>query len=174
MWFDVVLVTILVICVITDLKSRKIYNKVIFPGLLIALFSQVLLHGWAGLGTAMVGFMIGLGILLIPYLLGGMGAGDVKLLALIGALKGSHFVLETAFYMALIGALMAVVILLFHPQVIRRVKELVYFCYGMRHGIKLPMTSFRQGKLSATYPYGVAIAGGAIMSLFLEGMNVLW
>src|SRR5690348_10413767 len=112
MWINAVLILVLLISVVTDLKSRKIYNKVIFPGLAAAFTIHLLLGGWIELGISVIGCLIGLGVLLIPYLLGGMGAGDVKLLALIGALKGTYFVINASFYMALIGAALALVVLL--------------------------------------------------------------
>jgi prepilin peptidase CpaA len=168
MWFDVILITILGICIVTDVRSRKIYNKVIFPGLIIAFASHLIIGGWQALGGALLGFSIGLGLLLIPYLLGGMGAGDVKLLALIGALKGSVFVLDTAIYMAILGAVIALVVLLCRRGVRERSKSLFYFLYGLRYGVKIPL-GWNKAAMSATYPYGVAIAGGAVMSLFLEG-----
>lgn len=94
------------------------------------------------LNDALLGFAAGLALLLIPYILGGMGAGDVKLLGLIGALKGSGFVLETFIYMAVIGAMLAILVIL------------------MRGGFK---KSFGVGM-----PYGVAIAGGAVLALLMD------
>jgi prepilin peptidase CpaA len=172
MWFDAILLFILLICVVTDMKSRKIYNKVIFPSLLIAFVSHLVFGGWVALGWSVIGFFIGLGLLLIPYLLGGMGAGDVKLLALIGALKGSVFVLDTAIFMAILGAVIALVILLCRRGIRDRLKSLFYFLYGIRYGVKIPL-GWNKAAMSATYPYGVAIAGGAVLSLFLEGWIML-
>lgn len=172
MLFDTILMIILIICVITDVKSRRIYNKIIFPGLVLAFGAHFLFGGWSALGGALIGFLIGLGVLLIPYLLGGMGAGDVKLLALIGALKGSSFVIDTAIYMALLGGLMAIVVLLCRPGIGARLKALFYSLYGLRYGVKIPLGVSRSS-LTATYPYGVAIAGGAVLSLFLEGWGII-
>lgn len=167
-WFNVILIIILLICVITDLKSRKIYNKVIFPGFLIAFSSHLLIGGWEALASSLIGFAIGLSLLLIPYLMGGMGAGDIKLLALIGALKGSVFVLNTAIYMALLGGIIALVILLSRKDVRERFKYALNYFILRRYGIKLTKPD-QKGYLSATYPYGIPIAGGAILTLFLGG-----
>jgi len=169
MLFNLVLLIILIICVITDLKNRKIYNLVIFPGILLAFGLHAYETGWTGLGFSVLGFLAGLGILLIPYLLGGMGAGDVKLLALIGALKGTSFVLFTAFYMAILGGIIALGILLFRKGLL---KSLLYSFYTKRYGMKMS-DFFDKQTLKVTYPYGVAIAGGALCSLFLKGMNFL-
>lgn len=168
MWLEGLLIIILLICVVTDLKSRKIYNVVIFPSLILAFVFHLILGGWPFFLDALLGFFIGLLILLIPYLLGGMGAGDVKLLALTGALKGTVFVLYTSVFMALIGALIAICILLIGKGVKQRLLAFLYTLAGIRSGIWIPMSMSKQS-LKSTYPYGLAIAGGAFISLFLEG-----
>lgn len=169
MWANVILLTIIGICVVTDLKDRIIYNKVIFPSLLAAFGLHAVLEGWAGLGQSLLGFVVGLSILLIPYLLGGMGAGDVKLLALVGALKGTWFVLSASVYMALFGALMAVAVILFQTGFRRRVQFIMYVLVGMRCGMKI---QWKEHFTSGTYPYGVAIAGGSALCLGLKGWGV--
>lgn len=168
MIIDAILIVVLVICVLTDLKERKIYNKVIFPALIAAFSIHLLLGGWNGGLESIYGFLVGLGILLIPYLLGGIGAGDVKLLALIGALKGTIFVLNTAIYMALLGGLIALFVLLFRKGVMERMKGFLYFLHARRYGLKIPVVINRHS-LSATYPYGLAIALGAFISMFAKG-----
>jgi prepilin peptidase CpaA len=172
MWINAVLILVLSISVVTDLRSRKIYNNVIFPGLAAAFIVHFLTGGWAELGEAAIGCFIGLGVLLIPYLLGGMGAGDVKLLALVGALKGTYFVLTTSFYMALIGAVIAIAVLLCRKGAVARLRQIMFFLYGLRYGVKIPLF-MEKSSLSAVYPYGVAIAGGVILCLGYKGWGLV-
>ncbi|HET7656781.1 MAG TPA: prepilin peptidase [Bacillales bacterium] len=168
MWVNVILLIVLFICAATDLKTRKIYNIVIFPGLLLACILRFLQDGWMDLGLAFLGFFVGAGILLIPYLLGGMGAGDVKLLALVGALKGTMFVFYTSFYMAVIGAILALGILIFRRGAFLRIKSITMFFYAWFNGLKIPLFVDKQS-LTLTYPYGIAITAGAIICLVLNG-----
>jgi prepilin peptidase CpaA len=172
MWINAVLILVLIISVVTDLKSRKIYNKVIFPGLAAAFTIHFLIGGWAGLGEAAIGCFIGLGVLLIPYLLGGMGAGDVKLLALVGALKGTFFVLTASFYMALVGAVIALAVLLCRKGTVARLRQIVFSLYVLSYGVKIPLF-VDKSSFSAVYPYGVAIAGGVILCLGYEGWGLV-
>jgi len=165
---NILLFTVLIICLITDLKKRKIYNKVIFPALLLALLLNTILFGWSGFTTSFLGFLTGLGILLIPYLMGGMGAGDVKLLAAIGAINGASFVLITAIFMAVIGGLVGLGILLFRKGLFQRIKTLSQALCGMRYGMKLT-DGFSKSSLNKTFPYGVAITGGAFVAFFIHG-----
>lgn len=166
---DILLLLILAVCVVTDLKSRKIYNKVIFPSLLLTLVLHLIFGGVSGLLDSMLGFAVGLGILLIPYLMGGMGAGDVKLLALIGAIKGMAFVLTTSFYMALLGGAIALGILLLRKGFLTRIKGITYSICSLTYGLRIPL-GMDQGDYQKTYPYGVAIAGGAVVSMVFNGV----
>ncbi|MBM7572612.1 A24 family peptidase [Aquibacillus albus] len=170
MLINILLFIILLTCVITDLKSRKIYNHVIFPSLVLALLFHFFTGGFSGLGHSLLGLLTGFAILLIPYLMGGMGAGDVKLLAVIGAIKGVSFVLAAAVYMAIIGAAIGLAIMLFRRGAFQRMRVLVYSLCGMKYGVKIFPS---QESLQATYPYGVAIAGGTMMAFFVNGVQFL-
>jgi prepilin peptidase CpaA len=168
MAFDILLVTILIICFATDLKRQKIYNKVIFPGLIGAFALNFFYYGFMGIKLFFVGFLVGFAVLIIPYILGGMGAGDVKLLALIGAIKGSSFVLNTALYMAVIGGIIALVVIIFHKQSIKFFKDFFKWIFYNLSGIKYKLVT-ESSPLLKKYPYGIAIVCGALISLFFKG-----
>ena len=170
MWSLTILIIVLIISVITDLKSRKIYNAVVFPALALALLLHALTGGLDGLIFSLIGFTLGLAILIIPFLLGGMGAGDVKLLALVGALQGASFVFATAIYMAIIGSVMALAIVLFKNGFRERMQFVGYILICMRLRLKPNL----QGYWTAgAYPYGVAIAGGAVVCMWLKGWGAV-
>lgn len=166
MWADILLIIVISVCTVTDLKSRTIYNAVIFPTLIAAFIIQTVTGGWIGLANSFMGFTLGLCILIIPYLLGGMGAGDVKLLAVVGALKGVWFVFAASVYMALIGAVMALAIVLFKQGIRERFRSIGYILFCLRFRLRPNMQGYWTG---GAYPYGVAIAGGAAVCLCLKG-----
>ncbi|SET06015.1 prepilin peptidase CpaA [Oceanobacillus limi] len=167
---DIFLFIILAICVTTDLKSRMIYNNVIYPALLMTFIFHFATGGWDALSHSFIGFLIGFGLLLIPYFMGGMGAGDVKLLGLIGALKGGAFVFQSFLYTAIVGAIMAIIIILIRRGML---KSLLYFIASLKSGVVLK-GGISKGSLTATYPYGVAIAAGTVVSMVLaQGWVVL-
>lgn len=167
MWNDYLLFVLLVICVITDVKDRKIYNKVLLPFLSVAFVLHLAMGGVTSLAYSLAGTAVGFSILLIPYFLGGMGAGDVKLLAVIGALKGTVFVLTAAVYMALAGGVLALFVLLFRRGAMDRLKQITMFLGGLRSGMKLPLVLDKEA-LNKTYPYGVAIAIGAVAAVVFQ------
>ncbi|HEY4552831.1 MAG TPA: prepilin peptidase [Bacillaceae bacterium] len=169
-YLDALLLMVMAICAVTDLKERKIYNIVIFPALVITFLMQAWLFGLDGLLDSLAGFGIGLSILIIPYFMGGMGAGDVKLLAVVGAIKGYGFVLAAAVYMALIGGLLALGILIFRKGSFDRIKFLFYSLISRTHGLKMP--NYTDGSAAqATFPYGIAIVCGTLCSFFLKGLE---
>ncbi|HBY60314.1 MAG TPA: prepilin peptidase [Solibacterales bacterium] len=93
---------------VDDLIRRRISNWIC----LAALVGGLVLHGtgagWRGLADSVLGAAGGFGVFLVFYLLGGMGGGDVKLMAGFGALLGTGRLLEAALITALCGGLMAV------------------------------------------------------------------
>ena len=158
---DLVLASVLVICSFTDLLYRKIYNLVLIPALLVALGYNAHLNGWMGLGISLLGLIVGILILIIPFAKGGMGAGDVKLLGFIGALKGPEFVLYAAIGMGLAGGIIALFLWSyrfgFKDTIVGIVKGIwVMFKSGFT------LFHFRLHNEKIMMPYGLAIALGTV------------
>jgi prepilin peptidase CpaA len=89
-----------------DLKTRRIPNYLTLGTALAGLGFQAALHGWGGLLAGFQGLALGFGLLIIPYLLHGMGAGDVKALAALGAWLGPRLTLGLFVYMGICGGLL--------------------------------------------------------------------
>lgn len=90
-----------------DLRTGLIPNRITFPAMLLGLILNTYYTGWHGLGTSLAGLALGILLLFIPFAIGGMGAGDVKLLAAIGALNGHVFTFRAFLYGAIAGGIMA-------------------------------------------------------------------
>jgi len=165
---DGLLIILLSICLFTDIKSRKIYNNVLLPVLFLALILQVILNGWIGLTSSLLGLVVGFAILLIPYMMKGMGAGDVKLMAVIGAIQGPLFILTTAVYMAVIGGILALLLIVFRLIRSKQWLTLLHRNSLMTYGMKLAVV--RSHSSNQTLPYAVAIVGGALCSLLFQGV----
>jgi prepilin peptidase CpaA len=92
-----------VVAAVTDVARFKVYNLLTFP----LLFSGLLYHGVTGgpvgLAASAAGAAAGFAVLILFYILGGMGAGDVKLLTAVGAWLG----LPLVFYVFIASSLAA-------------------------------------------------------------------
>ncbi len=163
MVIDSLLAVLLLVCLATDLKHRRIYNKVLAPGLAAALLVNAWQGGWEGFAGSALGFLAGFVVLLIPYLMGGMGGGDVKLLAVVGAFKGAVFVWNAAVYMALLGGVFAMAAILMRAEARTMLRWTASYAACLMQGVRLPISLRGEGMLSGTFPYGAAIAGGAAL-----------
>jgi prepilin peptidase CpaA len=90
-----------------DLWRRQISNWIPATGLLLGLGWQVYRHGWWGLAEGLAGSVVGFLVFLVFYVLGGMGGGDVKLMAAFGALLGWRGVLWASLWTAAAGGILA-------------------------------------------------------------------
>src|SRR3954468_19461743 len=71
-----------------DFRSRRIPNWLTIAGVCAGLLLHGVTAGWSGIGTSLGGMLLGFGVYLILYCLRAMGAGDVKLMAAVGAIIG--------------------------------------------------------------------------------------
>ncbi len=99
---------VLAIATYTDLRFRRIPNWLVLPFLLLGLVTSASLGGWHGLGQSFLGLAMGLLIFGAVALLGGMGMGDVKLCAAIGAWVGPQQLALALVLTGFAGGIMAV------------------------------------------------------------------
>lgn len=164
---DYVLSGLLVVAVFYDFKYRRIPNWLIGMGLLIALFGHFISGGWMGALFSLKGMATGIGLLLVPFALRGIGAGDVKLLGVVGAFQGVNFVFSTFLWMALWGGLMALII----AYRCGRLGQVLFNLFPGSVKYALPLTArvaARQPSEQVVYPYALAIALG-VLCTFLKG-----
>lgn len=161
---EIILIFVLIICLFTDIKTKKILNFVTLPTITFGFLYHFLREGLAGFLFSGKGFLVGLGLLFIPYLLGGMGAGDVKLMAAIGALMGTNFVFYSFIYTALIGGVIALVLIIKRNGFKNTIKSLFYRVVFFRSNFGSINIS-RGDKNNISFPYGVAIVLGTFINL---------
>jgi len=144
-----------------DLKTRRIPNYLTFGGALGGLGFQFGYQGLPGLLDGLTGLGLGFILLLGPYLLGGMGAGDVKASAALGAWLGLWRTFSLFVYMGICGGLFILVMLLWQGRLLAGIRAgwnfLLNWLLCRPFDPKPPPPSSAR---TATIPYGVAMALG--------------
>jgi len=145
--------------IVDDLARRQISNWIPCSAFAAGLILQTVHAGWRGAGSALLGTATGAAVFLIFYLLGGMGGGDVKLMAGFGAVLGARQLLEAALWTAGCGGVMAVVVI--------AASQLREFWTGRRQVplTEAPATGPRIRARRESIPYAPAIAAGVWLSL---------
>lgn len=177
------IILMLLLCaaaVTTDLRSRKIPNKITVPFALAGMIWQTYQFGWTGAKSSLLGFFVGFLIFLIPYALKGMGAGDVKLMAALGALSNWQFILYTALLTAVMGGLIVLISRIIQGGFVTLLKNVgSMLIYGLLWLISKIYPSPKISGLMARFhvelsreasnyiPYALAIALGTVSCLVL-------
>ncbi len=161
----ILLLCIIALCTITDIKERKIYNRVLIVGIIMALLLNAYEHGFNGLFETLKGLIVGTLLFFIPYLLGWLGAGDAKLTGVIGAFGGWHFALYATLCIAAAGAIISIWLLIRDKKTGSNLENLRMLFFAR------PAFFARENHSQYTFPYAVAIMLGTILALGLQVMG---
>ncbi len=154
--FQVLILVTVAIAFTTDLRQRRIFNTLTFPAMALGLMMHTLRDGPGGLIWALAGLLLGAALFCVPVAMGGRGAGDLKLLAALGALGGPAFVFWCALYTSIAGGVFAVIALLVSRRLVSVVGGMVQEAGTQR--IPRATSNIR-------IPYAVPIAIGAVATL---------
>jgi prepilin peptidase CpaA len=160
---------VLVIAAVIDARHNKIPNLLTYPTMGTALICHSANSGLEGLLLSISGLFIGTGILILPYLMGGMGAGDAKLMGAAGAVLGPRGVIEAFLFTAVIGGIYALLLLLINRRyargfITRHVTSFKTFVLT-RQFIPIPA---EKNENTPKLCYGIPIALGTLSYMFLE------
>ena len=97
---------------VMDVRTFKVSNRLTIPFALSGLAYHLIVHGWAGLSSSLLGALFGFAVLFGLYLLGAVGAADVKLMTGIGAWLGAFITVYVFAVAAGATAVYSIVILL--------------------------------------------------------------
>jgi prepilin peptidase CpaA len=150
-WWPTLIV--LGVATFTDLRSRRIPNWLVLPFLPLGVAVSAWFGGWHGVEQSLAGAGLGIAIFGILYWKFGMGAGDVKLCAAIGAWIGPNQFLIAVVLTALAGGLVVLVM-----AIARGVLRVM----GRISREEASLGSLMETKM----PYAPAIAIGTLISFF--------
>lgn len=155
---------------ITDLRIRKIPNELVIAilvtGWLFALSSS---HAVQSLGMSVAGTAIGFAIWIPFYLMGVIGAGDVKFFAAAGAWLGPGLTWRAALIAAVVGGVLAVLYLLTEKRLGATLRRLALAASSRSVGVIVEPPS--SGTKRRPLPYGVALAIGALAAAWLPRLS---
>jgi prepilin peptidase CpaA len=155
---------LVVTCAAFDWRTRRIPNALTLPAIVLGLVLYGLADGLSGLAFSGKGLALGAGLFFIPYFLGGMGAGDVKLMGAVGALLGWQMTLVALFYTALAGGLAAILAILKARAIKNSYVRMSNMLQILLASKRMPSADSLGGD-SLTIPYALPIAVGAAAAM---------
>jgi prepilin peptidase CpaA len=161
---------VVVVAIITDLRSRRIPNILTFTAFGIAVAVRLIFQGWLGLGIALSGAVAAPGVLLLLHMGRGLGMGDVKLAMAVGAFLGPTMAVISMLAAAIVGGVIAIGLLMRRGQMM---SEFLSLCLiGLpfvkarkQHSEPADNTPASAAPAVLTMPYGVAIGIGSLATL---------
>ena len=160
----VVLLTVLIAAALYDIRYRRIPNWVTAGGVLLGIAINTLIGETGGRGVlfSLAGFGVAFGIYMVLYILRAMGAGDVKLMAAVGALVGWKAWFGVFFVTAIIGGVMALLLVLIRGRLKHTLWNVGFIVSEMGHG--RPAYVGKE-ELDVRSPKAVGLPHGAVIAI---------
>ena len=151
-----------------DLRWRRIPNWLVGATIVLSLVWHTWSSGWDGLKMSVAGLLVGIALLLPLYLLKGMGAGDVKFFAAIGAAVTFNHILSVFVFAALIAGGMALFRVLFARAFVATLSNIVDILNRFLHGRFSPHPVVGLANENAlVIPFGVSVAAATWLFVLL-------
>lgn len=173
-----VLIGLLTVAAVSDVRKGRIPNWLVFGGALYALAYNALYPVYPrdiGILFALGGLSVGLVALLPGYLLRVLGAGDVKLMAMVGSFVGTWAAVEAVLASLITGGMLAVVMSLYSGRLLLMLRNVVALFRGtvLTFATAPGGLTIQGGGSAGRMPYGLAIALGTISYLVLEQLGMI-
>jgi len=168
-WCAALTVLLVGVAVFTDLRWRRIPNILTFTAFFAALVIRVAFQGISGLGLALAGALVAPIVILLLHGGRGLGMGDVKLAAAIGAIVGPFLAVVTMLVTAVAGGILAIAMMVQPGGQLNGIISIFSIGIPFKRGSRAkgsnnsPATS--SPRAVATMPYGVAIGVGSLLTL---------
>ncbi|HUJ80564.1 MAG TPA: A24 family peptidase [Candidatus Acidoferrales bacterium] len=157
-----------------DVKTARVPNWLTSGGIIAGLLVRALLAGWHGMSAGLLGALLGGGVLFLPFLARGIGGGDVKLMAAVGAWAGMEHALVLILATAIAGGVLAAGYIILRQRagdMVWRVANVIRF--HLVSGIEPHPALHAQTSELMRFPYSLAIAAGALF-VFLSIAAPVW
>lgn len=156
------------IACVTDLRTRRIPNRLTFGAAAAAIVIRTLIGGWSGALSSVGGCAVGLALFLPLFVLGGMGGGDVKLVGALGAWLGPAGAIQVDLYSALAGGAFGVIVALARGYLSTAFLNLRLMTMSWMAGSgTLPGMTLAEAQ-GPRLAYALPIAAGTMVTLWLR------
>ena len=152
----------------TDLRSRRIPNLLTFGGALCAVGFHLVSEGPWGAALSAAGWLVGVALFAPLFAVGGLGAGDVKLLGALGAWLGPGRTLYLALFTAIAGGVMALVVMVARGYSRSAGRNLLLMLTSWRLGIAAVPGLTLEDAAGPRLAYALPIAAGTVLTLWLR------
>ncbi len=172
-WHVKLVCVTLIVAAYIDGKQLRVPNWITFPMVFSGLAFCAWTGGWSGLGDGLLGMVVGLVCLLPLYSVGGMGAGDVKLMAGIGAWLGASVTFYAFCVSTVVGAVMAVLMVAYRKSFQKHCVNLLVILnewMTVKDPRELSRLAAERKPTMFLLPYGIPICIGSIAYFFYQGM----
>lgn len=166
---------VLVVAAVIDGKILKVPNWLTFPFILCGWLHGTVHGGLSGFGYSLLGTFVGMMLLLVLRAVGGMGAGDVKLLAGVGAWLGASTTWWAFLATALVGGVMAAVMIITSGQWQKHwamAHQILNEWITIKNPEKLAEIARQRKPTMRLLPYGIPMAIGSILYFAYAGMLI--
>jgi prepilin peptidase CpaA len=169
---EAILIALVLGAAVYDVRYRRIPNWLSVGGVLIGLALNTFLYqGWPGLRFALIGLAAAFGVYFLLYALRAMGAGDVKLMAAVGAIVGWQNWFGTFLVTAVVGGVMALILVATRGRVKRTLWNVGFILNELKSGRPAYMGKEEldvHSPKALGLPHGAVIAVGTIFFLALS------
>ena len=172
-WHVKLVCVTLVVAAYIDGKQLRVPNWLTFPMVLSGLAWNAWAAGWDGFTMALAGMAVGLACLLPLYSVGGMGAGDVKLMAGVGAWLGASITFSAFCVSAIVGAVMALWMVWRRKDFVHHYANFLTILSewaSIKDPRQLSQIAAERKPRMLLLPYGIPICIGSIGYFFYAGI----
>jgi len=147
----------------TDWRWRRIPNWLTIPSVVLGILTNSLASGWPGAKQALLGLLLGLGLLLPLVLIRSMGAGDWKLAGAVGAFYGPGQLLIILLWGAILGGVMALILIVWRRRLGQTLRNMFHILASL-FSFHLPSSDVTLDNPDAVkIPFGIAIAMAVVL-----------